>query len=259
MTEILTDVDGPVATLTISNPDRRNAITYEASRELSEVVRDFAYDDDVRCMLVRGDPDGGAFCAGADLQTRTEPSADPTARTEAGFHRVAYEIMKAKKPVVSKVTGPAVGAGASMAASADFVYADETARIGWVFSRIGLTLDSGASFILPRIMGIRKAMELAVSGDIVDAETALEYGIVTDVLPEDELDDFVAGRTAELASGPTLAIGEMKRLLLRGDSQALDEALYDESRAASLVGMSEDAAEGREAFLEGRDPDFQGR
>lgn len=259
MGEIRTSIDEPTATLTISNPDRRNAISFDMVTTIAETVRDLAYDDTIRCIVVVGDEDGGAFCAGADLRSRGDRPADPTAGTEPSYHRAVYEIMTAKKPVVAKIRGPAVGGGASIAAACDFVYADETARIGWVFARIGLTLDSGASFLLPRLLGYRRAIDILATGTILDAETALEDGLLTDVVPATELDDFVAERVEELAAGPTQAIGEMKRLLLRGDAQSLDEALYDESRAQALMFHTRDSSEGREAFLEERDPEFEGR
>ena len=259
MSELRTSVDGSIATLTISNPERRNAITADTAVELAEAVHAYAYDDEIRCLILAGDPAGGAFCAGADLQSRSREHPDDTASTEPSYHRAVYEIMRAKKPVLAKIRGSAVGAGASIAASCDFVYAAEEAQVGWVFANIGLTLDSGASFILPRIMSVRRAMELVATGEIIDAERAVELDVFTDVLPDDELDEFVETKAEELASGPTLALGEMKRLLLRGASQSLDEALYDESRAQALMYYTEDSEEGREAFLEGRDPEFEGR
>lgn len=257
MAEILVDHDDeePIATVTISNPERRNALGGEGSEALAAAFRELDADDEVRCVVVTGD--GDAFCAGADLAST---GGEPTAQSiDRGFHAAVRGIMTCSKPVVAKVDGPAVGAGASIATACDFVYASESARIGFVFANIGLTADSGATFILPRLVGVRTAMDLLASADILDAEEAREVGLTTEVVPDGELDERVRERAVELANGPTRALAALRRLLLRSNANTLEEQLELESREQEIMFNTDDVVEGMTAFMEDREAEFEGR
>lgn len=248
--------DQQVATVTIHNPAKKNALSFEATKELRDHLHEVQYDDDVRCVVVTGE--GDSFCAGAEVGGLAEVDfADHAAGIEQRFHEVVYTLMRMKKPVVAKVRGPAVGAGASLATACDFAYSSPDARFGWVFSNIGVSVDSGASFILPRLVGARTAMELLASGELIGAEEACELGITNDVV--DDLDEFVAARAHELSNGPTRALGEMKRMLLRGTHRSLEEVLDAEATSQTTLRETHDRKEGMAAFLEKRKPEFEGR
>lgn len=256
MAEIQTtvDADEQIATVTISNPDRRNAVGEEDMEAFADVMRDLDGDDDVRCVVVTGD--GDAFCAGADLASALDmPNAESIDR---GFHDAVRSVMVCSKPVIAKVHGPAVGAGASLAVACDFVYASESARIGFAFSRIGLTADSGATFILPRLVGRLQAMELLATAELLEADRAAELGLVSAVVPDEEIDDYVEERATTIASGPTLVLSSLKRLLLRSASNDLEAQLELEAREQERMFNTDDVMEGMTAFMEGRDPEFSG-
>jgi 2-(1,2-epoxy-1,2-dihydrophenyl)acetyl-CoA isomerase len=259
MTEILVDHDEeePIATVTISNPERRNAMDSEGSMALAQTFRDLDADDGVRCVVLRGD--GEAFCAGADLAS-TSGGATTAQSIDRGFHEAVRQLMTTSMPVIAKVQGPAVGAGASIATASDFVYTDESARVGFVFANIGLTADSGATFILPRLVGVQQAMDLLTSARILDAEEANEIGLTTEVLPDaDALDERVHERAVELANGPTRAIAAIRRMLLRSNANSLEEQLELESREQEIMFHTDDVEEGMGAFMENRDPEFEGK
>ena len=244
----------PIATVTISNPERRNAVGEPDMEEFADTFRALDGDDDVRCVILTGE--GDAFCAGADLAASLEM---PTAETiDRGFHDGVRSIMLCSKPVIAKVQGPAVGAGASLAVACDFVYAGESARIGFAFSRIGLTADSGATFILPRLVGRLQAMELLATAEIVDADRAEDLGLVTTVVPDDALEECVEERATDIANGPTRVLASLKRLLLRSNDSSLEAQLDLESRDQERMFNTDDVMEGMSAFMEGRDPEFSG-
>lgn len=247
--------DEPIATVVISNPDRRNAVTEAATQELAAAFRELDADDEVRCVVLTGE--GEAFCAGADLSSFSgTPSAESIDR---GFHAAVREIATCSKPVLARVDGPAIGAGAAIAIACDLVYASESARIGFSFSRIGLTADSGATFLLPRLVGVQQAFELLATGEILDAEEAGGIDIVTDVVPAEELDALVDERAAELANGPTKALSSLRRLLLRANANTLEEHLELEAREQIRMFHSADSTEGIGAFVEDREPEFRGQ
>lgn len=246
----------PIATVTIANPERRNAIGTAAATDIAAAFRELDADDEVRCVILTGE--GDAFCAGADLAA--QESGTPTAESiDRGFHGAVREIMRLSKPVLAKVRGPAVGAGASIATACDFVYAGESARIGFVFTNLGLTADSGATFVLPRVVGVRRAFDLLTSADILDAEDAQAIGLTTAVVPENELDDRVRERAVELAHGPTRAYSALRQLLLRTNGNTLEEQLEAEARAQEAMFQTDDVVEGMSAFMADREPSFEGR
>lgn len=256
MADIVTSYhdDEPIATVTIDNPDRKNAVSEADMERFAETIRDIEKEDDVRCLVLTGR--GDAFCAGADLASTLET---PTAESiDRGFHAGVRSVMVSSVPVVAKVPGPAVGAGASLATACDFVYAAESAEIGFSFAKIGLTADSGATFILPRLVGRLQAMELLASADMIPAGEAADMGLVTEVVPDDELDDRVDARAVELANGPTKVLGSLKRLLVRSNGNTLEEQLDLESREQERMFNTDDVMEGMSAFMEGRDPEFSG-
>lgn len=256
MTRIEVTRENEVATVTMSNPERMNALSGAACETMAERLRELAHDRSVRCVLLTGD--GEAFCSGIDLAGEIG-SGGPAAELEGGLNAIATSLLRMEKPAVAKVAGPAVGAGASIATACDFVYAADSATFGWGFTDIGLAPDTGATYVLPRLVGTRTAMELLTTGRRVEAEEAATLGIANEAVPETELDEFVDERVGMLCSRPTRAVGEAKRLLARNSHRSLEEALAAETRAQERIVETEDFSEGIRAFAEGRDPEFAGR
>lgn len=256
MTEITVDRDDEVATVTVSNPDRMNALSTTACETMAESLRTLAHDCSVRCVVVTGA--GEAFCSGIDLAGGAG-AGGPAAELEGGLNAIATSLLRMEKPTVASVPGPAIGAGASIATACDFVYAGESAEFGWGFTDIGLAPDTGATYVLPRLVGVRRAMELLTTGRRIDAGEAVDLGVATEAIPDAELDEIVTQRVAMLCSRPTRAVGEAKRLLLRNSHRSLEEALAAETRAQKRVVSTEDFAEGIQAFVEEREPEFTGR
>lgn len=251
----LTRDDG-IATVTISNPERKNAIDAPAAARMAEHVHEAAYDDDVRCVVVTGE--GDAFSSGLDLAGDVG-GGSPAAELERGLNAIARGLVRMEKPTVAKVPGPAVGAGASIAAACDFVYPVEDAFFEWGFTNIGLAPDTGATYVLPRLVGVRRALELLITGDRIDAERAVELGVANEVVPAASFDDRVAERAEALAGRPTRAVAAAKRLVYRSHHRSLEETLREEALAQEEMIESRDFAEGVAAFLEDREPEFEGR
>lgn len=248
--------EGRIATITISNPDRKNAVDAPAAERMADHVHEVAYDDDVRCVVVTGE--GDAFCSGLDLAGDMGVGS-PAAELEIGLNAIAQGLLRMEKPTVARVRGPAVGAGASLAAACDFVYAEEGAFFEWGFTNIGLAPDTGATYVLPRLVGVRKALELLVTGDRISAAEAVDLGVANEVVPEGEFDERVDERAETLAGRPTMAVGAAKRLVYRSHQRSMEETLREEALAQETMIDSQDFAEGVAAFMADREPEFEGR
>jgi 2-(1,2-epoxy-1,2-dihydrophenyl)acetyl-CoA isomerase len=256
MTEITVSHEDDIVTITMSNPERKNALDGAAAEAMAEHLREAAHDRSVRCVLVRGE--GDAFCSGIDLAGDLGGSS-AAAELEGGLNAIATSLLRMEKPVVAAVSGPAVGAGAAIATACDFVYAAESATFGWGFTDIGLAPDTGATYVLPRLVGVRRAMELLTTGERITADEAVECGIANEAVPDAEFDEFVDERTTELAARPTRAVGAAKRLVLRNTHRSLEEALAAEARTQDRMVETDDFSEGIQAFVEDREPEFTGR
>lgn len=256
------DVSVGVATLTLNRPDALNALNAQITDELHKALADAAGDLEVRCLLIAGS--GRGFSAGADL-TQLEDSyraGKPVALGDMlrdGYNRIILPIVHMEKPVVAAVNGVAAGAGCSLALACDFRIASEKARFFQAFIKVGLVQDSGASYFLPRLVGFAKAMELALLGDIIDATTALQYGLVTRVVPHDSLMDEARAFAEQLASGPTRALGLSKRALYFGADHNLEQTMDYEADLQAQMALTADHMEGVKAFLEKREAKFEGR
>jgi enoyl-CoA hydratase/carnithine racemase len=252
---VLLERDGDVATITLSNPRRKNAMTRAAWRALRAALREVAASD-ARVLVVTGA--ASDFCAGADLggsrDERRPPLVDMTEVNEAclALHRLPI-------PTIARVDGVAVGAGMNLALACDFVVASRRARFSEIFVKRGLSADFGGSWILPRLVGLHRAKELVLLGDIIGAEQALEWGLVREVVAPEELDAAVDGLAGRLAAGPPIAMRLSKRMLHDSFEATLERALEDEARSQQINFATEDTAEAGRAFLEKRDPVFRGR
>jgi enoyl-CoA hydratase/carnithine racemase len=249
-----------VVTVTMNRPARKNAANGTMWRELWAVFDDVAADREVRVMVLTGA--GDAFCSGADLGDAGDVAGrpgDPYLVQMRALGDVALRLHRIPKPTIAKVGGVAAGAGMSMALGCDLVVASADARFSQIFARRGLTVDFGASWLLPRLIGLHRAKELAFFADIIDAETAAEFGIVNRVVPAAELDDVVDAWARRLATGPPLALSMTKNLLNNSYNISLDQALEEEARAQAVNFASADTNEALRAFIEKREPHFTGR
>lgn len=245
--------------LTLDRPHRKNAIPTEGWSELADALDDFEASDQ-RVLVVTGA--GGDFCSGADLSDDEIGGLASTAANAARMRKVgkvAMSLHRSAKPTVAAVDGVAMGAGMNMALGCDIVVASDRVRFSEVFVRRGLTLDFGGTWLLPRIVGVTRAKELALTGRVVEAEEALALGLVTRVVPPDELERVARDLATELAAGPPLAQRFIKDAIRRSLEFSFEQALEFEDQAQAVLLASEDVAEGITAFQERRSPRFKGR
>jgi 2-(1,2-epoxy-1,2-dihydrophenyl)acetyl-CoA isomerase len=257
---IVVEREAGVVTVTLNRPERKNALTEQMAGELVETFVAVSADPDDRVLVLTGA--GGAFCSGADIGgDGVAPGTEPPHRPHRlrNMQRAALALHEVGKPTIAKVRGVAVGAGANFALGCDLVLAGEDARFSQIFVHRGLTIDYGGSWLLPRLVGLRTAKELAFFGDMVGAADALELGLVNRVVPDAELDELVTDWATRLAAGPPLALSMTKRLLDQGVEMSMAEAIDNESHAQTLCFTTKDAREAITAFREKRDPEFRGR
>lgn len=258
---VLYELDGAVAIITLNRPAARNALTAEAKVALLEAVRTAGAAADVRAVLLTGA--GGAFCAGqdlrehADLLTAGGGAALDTVRRH--YNPIVETISGMPKPVVAALPGVAAGAGAGLAFACDFRIAAERASLLLAFARVGLGADSGTSWTLQRLVGPARAAELLMLAEPVDAPTALALGLVTSVVPDDELPATAAAFARRLAEGPTLAYAAIKEGLLFAAAHGLSEALEMEADLQARLGDTADHRSATQAFVARQAPHYQGR
>lgn len=259
MTDFATAVDdGPIRTLTMCNPSARNAVPHTGWSELAEAFNQFEKSGQ-RVLVVTGAD--GDFCAGADMKRGViaAPSASDNAARMRMTNSAAIALHRMSKPTIAAVDGVAVGAGMNLALGCDIVIATERARFSEIFVKRGLTVDFGGTWLLPRLVGLARARELALTGRVFGAAEAFQIGMITEVVPLDELDARVGELARDLAGGAPLAQLIIKRALDRSSSMTFEQALSFEEQAQAILLGSEDLIEGSTAFVEKRDPDFKGR
>ena len=245
-----------VVTLTLNRPERKNAMNTAMFSELLTVFREVDVSSTDRVLVITGA--GDAFCSGADLSDRGSDPRHSLSRLH-WVADIALALHRIPKPVIAKVNGVAVGAGMNLALACDLIVASDTARFSEIFARRGLSIDFGGSWLLPRLIGMHRAKELALFADIISAKEAAELGLVNRVLPPGELDAFVNDWANRLAAGPPIALSLTKRLITNSFNVTMDEALEAEGMAQSVNTGTEDTAEAIKAFLEKREPKFKGR
>jgi enoyl-CoA hydratase/carnithine racemase len=250
-----------IVTITLRRPERKNAINGQMWNEVQDELRTIAASSTDRAVVITGA--GGAFCSGADVAGMAggDPSAVPVHQLASMRHvgDICLALYRLPQPTIAKVRGVAVGAGANLALVCDLVVASDTARFSEIFARRGLSIDFGGSWILPRVVGMHRAKELALLAEIIDAREANEMGLVNRVVPDDELDAFVDDWATKLAAGPPIALAMTKRLLNNSFNVTLEEALDDEGLSQTVNFSTRDTAEAVRAFMEKRAPSFEGR
>jgi 2-(1,2-epoxy-1,2-dihydrophenyl)acetyl-CoA isomerase len=247
------DRDG-VRTLTLNRPDRKNAINAQLWEELADALRAAARDRDLRALVITGT--GGAFCSGADIST---PEDIHPVHKLRRLTDVALALHELTVPTIAKVTGVAVGAGWNLALGCDFVVATPESRFCQIFSKRGLSVDLGGSWLLPKLVGLQQAKRLVLLAETIDAAEAQSLGLVTWIKPGEEIDEFVADLAGRLAAGPPFALAQSKGLLNDGANASLREALANEARAQPGNFATADSTEAYAAFAEKREPAFTGR
>ncbi|MFO7280662.1 MAG: enoyl-CoA hydratase-related protein [Thermoanaerobacterales bacterium] len=256
-------LDGAVLRLTLDRPDRRNALTDTMVAGLIDALDAAGRDERVRAVLLTGA--GDHFCGGADIVARNatggrRPRVGSIQRRVPSLaHRLIELVCTVQVPIVCAVRGWAAGIGLHLAAAADVTVAAVDARFWEPFAERGFTPDSGATWLLPRLVGPVRARELLLLGRPLDGAEAAEWGLIHRAVPAHRLDDEAAALVERLAAGPTVALGLTKWLLHAGQAAGLGEQLRNEAFALELSSRSEDFREGLAAFQEKRPPEFRGR
>jgi 2-(1,2-epoxy-1,2-dihydrophenyl)acetyl-CoA isomerase len=247
-----------VVTVTLNRPAKKNAVNATMWDELLAAFREVATNADDRVLVITGA--GGAFCSGADLSPSEGDAPRPHQLTAMRHvNDVALALHRLPQPTIAKVPGVAAGAGANLALGCDLIVASDQARFSEIFARRGLSLDFGGSWLLPRLIGLHKAKELAFFTEIIDAKEAEALGLVNRVVPDGQLDAFVDDWARRLAAGPPIALAQTKRMLNSSFEVSLERALDEEGAAQTVNFSTEDTAEAMAAFLEKRSPEFRGR
>jgi enoyl-CoA hydratase/carnithine racemase len=260
---VLLDVEDGVATLTLNRPDNRNALTREMGSAVIDVLDELEGHEEARCLVVTGAE--GSFCAGGDVNAMAERMSGEVPLHEA-VRGIQYRTSKTLErvhefylPTVAKIDGVAFGAGANLAMACDLQVMSEAARISFGFRQVGLAVDTGTSYFLPRSVGENTAKELVYTGELVEPERAEEIGLVNHVFPAEGFEEHVAEFLEPIATGPTVALRASKQALRGGLDRSIEDAMAFEAAAQAQVFESEDHEEGATAFMEKRDPEFEGR
>jgi 2-(1,2-epoxy-1,2-dihydrophenyl)acetyl-CoA isomerase len=256
MPEVETSRDGAVLTITLNRPDVLNAFTAEMHRQLVGAFKE-ARSEDVRAVVITGA--GRGFCVGQDLNEFGEAARDIAGRLRTNYHPTIRAVRELEKPVIAAVNGPAAGAGLSFACACDLRVAAEGATFVPAFINIGLVPDMGGTFFVTRLLGSPRAFEWMTSGRRLTAREALDWGLVTEVVPDDRLAARAAEWAGQLAAMPTRGIGMSKRLFDSADRAPLEEQLEREAQLQAAATQTDDFREGVDAFLEKREPRFEGR
>lgn len=257
---LLYEEEAGVAILTLNRPAVLNALNSTLAKELLQGLQTGEAESSVRALLITGS--GRGFCAGADLRERRAMQVEGNMQFNSLrelYNPIILALRNMEKPVIAAVNGVAVGAGCSLALACDLTIASDQASFGQIFVKRGLIPDCGANWFLPRLVGIKKAVELMFSGETISAHEAERIGLINRVVPAAELMTVTRELAFQLAQGPTRAFGLAKKALNLGMASDLTTLLEFEAEAQTLARATADAHEGIKAFLEKRPPVFQGK
>ena len=257
---LILDVKDAVATITLNRPDAYNALTLQMTRELFQAVLQVDENRKVRSVVVTGA--GKAFCAGGDVKDFADNLSTVGVHLKeltTYLHGVVSRLVRSPKPVIMGVNGVAAGGGMSLALSGDLVVAAESAKFTMAYSKIAATPDGSSSYFLPRLCGVRRALELHYTNRVLSAREALDWGLVNRVIPDAEFRQALAALARELARGPTLAFGGAKLLFHQGSHESLETQMELEAQSIAGAGKTEDFKRGVTAFVQKKPPTFTGR
>jgi enoyl-CoA hydratase/carnithine racemase len=255
-------VDGPTATVTLNRPEKLNPLTFESYSDLRDLLTELPHHEGVTVLVIQGE--GRGFCGGGDVNEIIGELLKMQAADLMRFTKMTGDVIRAMRecpiPIIVKIQGIAAGAGSVIALAADFRIVGASGRFAFLFTKVGLSGgDMGAAYLLPRVVGLGRATQLLMLGDTIDAPTADRYGLVSELVPDEELDDAVAALAARLASGPTLAFAQTKSLLTRELDMPLSAAMELDAMTQALLMTTEDHAEFHAAFNARRTPEWKGR
>jgi 2-(1,2-epoxy-1,2-dihydrophenyl)acetyl-CoA isomerase len=253
---ILYEKEEKIATVVLNRPDAYNAFTDKMNREIVKVLKVATKDEDIKCIVITGA--GKAFCSGQDLAGVDENTNHASFLRER-YHPMLRALKETPKPVIAAINGTAAGAGMGLAFACDFRLMKSNAKLVSAFMNIGLVPDSGFLYMLPRLVGYAKALEIAALGKPIVAVEAEELGLVTEVIADGEWDIEVAGFAERIASLPTKSFSLIKRYMLDSMHTEYETFLEQEAFAQRIAGLSEDHQEGLKAFVEKRKPEFTGK
>jgi 2-(1,2-epoxy-1,2-dihydrophenyl)acetyl-CoA isomerase len=256
--------EGAIARITLARPKQLNAYTTRLCEEVVTALETYLRDDGLRVLILTGE--GRGFCAGGDVSGADEAHGALMAsqlsharEMRDGMHRVIQTLHRLDKPVIAMINGPAVAGGLALALACDFLIAADTAKLGDTSGKFGLLPDEGGAWLFPRAMGLDRALKMTMLAEVYDAKTALELGLVTEVVPAAELEARTIAFARKLASRAPLAVRLAKAMMVRGLTQTLDQSLGDAALSVMVANPSQDVREGVKAFFEKREPKFEGR
>ncbi len=259
-TTLLFDIRDNVAHITLNRPEAANSINEEMGKDLMHAALRCDEDPEIRAVLISGA--GKIFSGGGDLKaflSKGDQLPYHVKEITTYLHAAVSRFTRMDAPVVAAVHGAVAGAGMSVAIACDIVVAAETTRFMVAYTRAGLTPDGSATYFLPRIVGLKRALELTLTNRMFSAQEALQWGLVTRVVPDNELLAQARAIAVQLAAGPTRAYGVSKRLLHSGWAETLETQMENESQAIANSARTADAREGITAFLEKRPPKYKGK
>ncbi|GAX88505.1 enoyl-CoA hydratase/isomerase family protein [Effusibacillus lacus] len=257
---ILFEKSNQMAIIALNRPEVMNAFNVEMHEEVYDALNKAAEDVDVRCIVFRGN--GKGFSSGADLKSISREdvaSLDHGTYLKNTYNRLLLRMAEIEKPIIGALHGPVFGAGLGVALACDLRIAAASSSYSMAFIKIGLIPDAGSHFFLPRIVGLSRAMELAMLGDTLTSEEALRLGLVNKVVPDEEFEQAAQAYAFRLAQSPTQALGLIKKNMYMSFESDLATVLEAEVRGQSICGRSRDHQEGVTAFFEKRRPNFTGK
>jgi enoyl-CoA hydratase/carnithine racemase len=251
-----------VATVTLNRPEKLNPLTFESYADLRDLLHQLPYRDDTNVLVIRGQ--GKGFCGGGDVNEIIGELIKMDARDLMGFTKMTGDVIKAMRecpvPIIAGIQGIAAGAGSVIALASDFRVVARSGKFAFLFTRVGLSGgDMGAAYLLPRVVGAGRATQLLMLGDTIAAETADRYGLVSELVEDDDLDEAVRRLARRLADGPTLGYAQTKALITRELDMPLGAAMELDAMTQALLMTTEDHAEFHAAFNEKRPPEWKGR
>lgn len=258
-TKILLDIHAGIATITLNRPEAYNALDMQLATEFHDAIVTCSEDAAVRVVVVTGS--GRAFCAGGDVKGFVEQLDNIGKHVKLltlALHAAVSRMVRMPKPTITAVNGVAAGGGMSLSLAGDLIVATESARFTMAYTQIGASPDGSSSFFLPRLVGVKRALELTFLNRVLSAREAMQWGIVNQVFPDDQFQAEVQSLAAQLAQGPTQAYGRAKALLYSSTSETLETQMEHEAQLIAASGRTADFREGITAFAAKRTPVFQG-